>query len=234
MANSSIYNTIFKINNKKGGSNPDFYKLLDEKKYFLGKVFSNLIFQLLVTFIIAFNVKTHDLLENKIYFWGLIIATFVIIIILSMMQLPPFIKFILFTIFSIIWGLLLSKIKETKSPEIIKTALVSTLSIFISMFVAGLLITSFGIQLGYKFGMFLLGLLILVIIVRIVTLFMGNYSTYNKGIAIFTILLFSVFIIYDTNMILRRDYFGDFITASIDYYLDILNIFVNMIAGQSS
>jgi len=26
---------------------------------------------------------------------------------------------------------------------------------------------------------------------------------------------------------MQRDYMGDFITASLDYYLDIINIFVN-------
>ena len=39
----------------------------------------------------------------------------------------------------------------------------------------------------------------------------------------------SLFIIYDTNIILQRNYEGDFITASIDYYLDILNIFISLI-----
>jgi len=60
-------------------------------------------------------------------------------------------------------------------------------------------------------------------------MFMGNYSTFVKGILVFGLALFSVFIVYDTNQILQKDYYGDFITASMDYYLDIINIFVKLV-----
>jgi FtsH-binding integral membrane protein len=233
MVHSSTYNLLF--NRKSGGLNKkvDFFKLLNEKKAFLAKTFGNLIFQLLVTFIIAFRVKSPDLLENNLYFWGLIITTFIIIFLLAMVSMPPIMKFILFTIFSISWGLLLSKIKEQASPEIIKSALLGVISIFIAMFTVGLLITSMGITMSPKLGFILLVALLLLIIVSIVSMFMKSYDTYHKAISVFALLLFSIFIIYDTNTILQRNYLGDFITASIDYYLDILNIFINLINVQS-
>jgi len=233
MVNSSTYNLLF--NRKIGGLNKkvDFFKLLNEKKSFLAKTFGNLIFQLLVTFIIAFRVKSPDLLENNLYFWGLIITTFIIIFLLAMVSMPPIMKFILFTIFSISWGLLLSKIKEQTSPEIIKSALLGVISIFIAMLTVGLLITSMGITMSPRFGFILLVALLLLIIVSIVSMFMKSYDTYHKAISVFALLLFSIFIIYDTNTILQRNYLGDFITASIDYYLDILNIFINLINIQS-
>ena len=233
MVHSSTYNLLF--NQKSGGLNKkvDFFKLLNEKKSFLAKTFGNLIFQLLVTFIIAFNIKSPDLLENNLYFWGLIITTFIIIFLLAMVSMPPIMKFILFTIFSICWGLLLSKIKEQTSPEIIKSALLGVISIFIAMFTVGLLITSMGITMSPRFGFILLVALILLIIVSIVSMFMKSYDTYHKAISVFALVLFSIFIIYDTNTILQRNYLGDFITASIDYYLDILNIFINLINIQS-
>ena len=233
MVNSSTYNLLF--NRKIGGLNKriDFFKLLNEKKAFLTKTFGNLIFQLLVTFIIAFRVKSPDLLENNLYFWGLIITTFIIIFLLAMVSMPPIMKFILFTIFSISWGLLLSKIKEQTSPEIIKSALLGVISIFIAMLTVGLLITSMGITMSPKLGFILLVALLLLIIVSIVSMFMKSYDTYHKAISVFALVLFSIFIIYDTNTILQRNYLGDFITASIDYYLDILNIFINLINIQS-
>ncbi len=233
MVHSSTYNLLF--NRKSGGLNKrvDFFKLLNEKKAFLAKTFGNLIFQLLITFIIAFRVKSPDLLENNLYFWGLIITTFIIIFLLAMVSMPPIMKFILFTIFSISWGLLLSKIKEQPSPEIIKSALLGVISIFIAMFIVGLLITSMGITMSPKLGFILLVALLLLIIVSIVSMFMKSYDTYHKAISVFALVLFSIFIIYDTNTILQRNYLGDFITASIDYYLDILNIFINLINVQS-
>ena len=45
---------------------------------------------------------------------------------------------------------------------------------------------------------------------------------------IISLFLFALYILYDTNHILQRNYYGDFITASLDYYLDIINIFVNL------
>jgi FtsH-binding integral membrane protein len=46
--------------------------------------------------------------------------------------------------------------------------------------------------------------------------------------------IFSLFIIWDTNQILSRDYKGDFITASMDYYLDILNLFTNFLGTSDN
>jgi FtsH-binding integral membrane protein len=63
----------------------------------------------------------------------------------------------------------------------------------------------------------------------LVTLFTGAISGFYKLLSIVSILLFSMFIIYDTNVILQRNYVGDFITASLDYYLDIINIFINLL-----
>jgi FtsH-binding integral membrane protein len=49
-----------------------------------------------------------------------------------------------------------------------------------------------------------------------------------KFFSMVAILLFSMYIIYNTNQIMQRDYNGDFIRASLDYYLDILNLFLNL------
>ena len=61
---------------------------------------------------------------------------------------------------------------------------------------------------------------------------MKKYNTFHKSIAVVIITIMSLYIIYDTHDILHRHYKGDFITASIDYYLDILNIFVGLINFQ--
>ena len=63
---------------------------------------------------------------------------------------------------------------------------------------------------------------------------MNKQDTYHKIIATISIILFSFYIIYDTQTILQRDYYGDFITASMDYYLDVMNIFINLIDLQQN
>jgi FtsH-binding integral membrane protein len=44
--------------------------------------------------------------------------------------------------------------------------------------------------------------------------------------------LFSLYVVYDTNVILQRNYNGGFIMASMDYYLDILNLFSNILGSN--
>ena len=51
----------------------------------------------------------------------------------------------------------------------------------------------------------------------------------QKGLSGAAIILFSMFIVYDTQKILSRNYAGDFISASMDYYLDIINLFSSLL-----
>jgi len=210
----------------------EIINLFNEKKFFLIQIFTNLIFQILVTFVIAYNINT-DIIDNNITFILLILILFVIIFLLSVIPMPPFLKFILFTLFSGITGILFSKVKNYSARNIIKTSLLGALGIFISMFLFGVLLIFFGIHLGYKFGLVLLYLLLVFIICIIVLHFMNKFSTYHKILAIIGLIIFSIYIIYDTNQILQRKNDNDFISASLDYYLDIINIFNNLVSYQS-
>jgi FtsH-binding integral membrane protein len=89
----------------------------------------------------------------------------------------------------------------------------------------------FGIALGNIFGLGLFVCLLLLIILQIVALFTKGYSMMHKVISVFSLCLFSLYIVYDTNTILQKNYNGDFISASLAYYLDIINIFIDLING---
>ena len=231
MAHSALYHTLFS-KNKIGGQKrdlSDIIKLFNEKKEFLLKIFLNLIFQLIVTYIVATKAQGYDISKVHMNFWLFLIPAFILIFLMMIVQ-NPFIKFILFTIFSILFGLMLSHRFMVTNPEVIKTALIGTLSIFITMFFFTLFLLMIGIEVGSGFGLFLLIGLIVMIIVLIVSHFMKNYSNNYKIFSGILLFLFSLYIIYDTTNILIRDFYkGDFITASLDYYLDIINIFVNLL-----
>jgi FtsH-binding integral membrane protein len=119
-------------------------------------------------------------------------------------------------------------------PAMIQAAIMGTIGIFGAMMAFGAFLIMSGIKLGYQFGLALLYALLLLIIVRIVFMFIPSSSGTKRYLTIFSLLLFSVYIIYDTNSILQRNYFGDFITASLDYYLDIINVFVNLLSYNNS
>jgi len=243
MVNSALYNRLttkggrpmrhtgphafnLMVGGQKAGSS-SFLNLLNEKKEFLIKVFANLIAQLGITYYFMMNYKADP--KNSGLYWGLVIVQFIIIIILAAVPMPSWLKFILFSLFSAIVGFTLSILRQVSNPKLIQTAVLGTMSIFGVMFLFGATLIMFGIKLGLQFAAFLFYALLLLIIVQLVTIFSGATTAFMKGITIFSLILFSIYIIYDTNNILQREYSGDFITASLDYYLDILNVFIDLV-----
>jgi FtsH-binding integral membrane protein len=230
MANSSIYNALYgggKIM-KNGGSKKilELTKLIYSKKEFLLLVFANLIVQLGITYYVM--LKTDG---TKINILALFIAQIFIIYILIIVPIPSFLKFILFSFFSYIFGLVLSSLKKKYNEKMIQIALQGTISIFALMFTLGVTLLISGINLGYKFGLFLFWALLVLIILRLVFVLGAGLTAFNKFLSFFGLILFAVYIVFDTNKILQRNYFGDFITASLDYYLDILNLFENTLGS---
>lgn len=235
MANSSIYNRLFNSNTAgmKGGSRnfngPKLWNLILKKKEFLILVFANLIAQLGITYYVMNKADNPD-----IGFWPLFAMQIMIIFILALIPMPPIFKFLIFGLFSWTFGLTMSHLKTKYDPELINVAILGALTIFAVMLAAGVALVGFGIYLGYQFGAFLLLSLLVLIIAKIVNMVGPQLSSVKKVLAYIGLALFSLFVIYDTNEILSREYYGDFITASMDYYLDILNLFSNLLSINDS
>jgi protein lifeguard len=229
---------------KKGGSVANLLNSINEKKGFLAMVFSNLIVQLGITYFVmehygqpsstssSNNKNKKAQPPNKYVLIGVFLLQFAIIIALSLVSMPSWLKFILFSIFSALWGYALGNLQL--DPKLVHMAIFGAMSIFGAMMVLGALLLTIGIQLGYQFVFILFMALLALIIFEVVLMFTGGYSLFIKAISMFSLGLFSLYVIYDTNRLLQRDYYGDFITASLDYYLDILNIFMDLInLGQN-
>jgi FtsH-binding integral membrane protein len=231
MVNSSLYNLVYK--GQRGGAKikfnfSNFNTLLNSKKEFLIMIFANLITQLGITYYVMTNTKVTEEDNHNLKHWLLIIATFIIIWILALVPMPSWLKFILFSAFSYIWGILLASFKlKINDDGLINMAMLGSIGFFAVLFLFGAFLLATGIKLGEKTGLFLLVSLLILIIAQVFTLFHRS-SILVKSFAAIGIVIFSGYIIYDTNVILQRDYYGDFITASLDYYLDILNIFLKL------
>lgn len=231
MANSSIYNRLFNSNaaGVKGGSRnfngPKLWNLILKKKEFLILVFANLIAQLGITYYVMNKADNPD-----IGFWPLFAMQIMIIFILALIPMHPIFKFLIFGLFSWTFGLTMSHLKMIYDSELINVAILGALTIFAVMLAAGVALVGFGIYLGYQFGALLLLSLLALIIAKIVNMVGPQLSSFKKVLAYIGLGLFSLFVIYDTNEILSREYYGDFITASMDYYLDILNLFSNLLS----
>jgi FtsH-binding integral membrane protein len=220
---SNLYNTLFDIKTLMvGGSS--FTQLIKEKRMFLFKTFLNLLVQLAITYFVM--TKTHLPIQN----WILFVCTIVIVLILSLVPMPPFIKFILFSAYSFFMGVLLSQGINGFDSSSIQYAILGAMGIFVAMIVAGIILLLIGIELGFYTFLFLFLSLLVVILLSIMQFYSSSIN--NVWLSNSIIGLFALFIVFDTQQILRRNYRGDFITASLDYYLDILNIFVRLLKSR--
>jgi len=229
MVNSSLYNLLYK--GQSGGSKikKTFSTLLNDKKQFLIMILANLITQLSITYYVMTKTKVTEEDNKSLKHIVLIIITFIIIYILAIVPIPSWLKFILFSAFSYIQGILLASFKlKIHDDNLINMAILGSIGLFIVLFLIGTFLLATGIELGLKTGFILLVSLIILIIFQIFSLFQRS-ALLTKTLSAIGIIIFSCYIVYDTNVILQRDYYGDFITASMDYYLDIINIFLKLV-----
>jgi FtsH-binding integral membrane protein len=211
---------IVKKNYKK------FFYLMEKKEEFMLLVFSNLIFQIGVTFYFMEKTSITFNIFEKFAVYALLIGLLLIIVIIP---LHSIIKFIFFTIFSILMGIVLSFLKKIVNHEFLKRTIIILASFFIVFFLIGFVILLLGIKLSFHFGIILFYILLTIIIFdHLSYLFTSSSSIYVKIVGIIGVIISSLYIIYDTNQILQKDYNGDFITASLNYYIDIF-YFINFI-----
>jgi len=197
-----------------------YINIFSNKQQFLIMVFVNLIIQTMIT---RYSMLQSPKQKNK---WYSLLAFLVALLLIVVMCLPIkiWMKFLVFCLFSLVQGYTLASIPI--HDTILQFAFYGALSIFVSMIGISSIITMLGIQIGPRVGLGLFYALLIFLLFIIFNIFTGQVA--NKLLALVGILLFSIYIVYDTNKILQRDYKGDFISASLDYYLDFLNLFVNI------
>ena len=215
-----------------GNKLANFSKLLREKKGLMLCIFLTLTFQLIVTTLTMKYDYKYQLLDKQsliVVILG-IVCLFGLLYLLILPGIPFVVKQLLFVIFSVMFGLVLSQsIHAIKDPKIIEGAAYATLINFALMFVVGMGIVYMGYDLGWMGVYLLIGLFIL-IAVGFISLFTPESPMVNKAISVVSIILFSAFILYDTNNILLKTSGNggdDCIRGGLNYYLDIINIFSN-------
>ena len=217
-----------------------FSQLLRSKKNMISCIFITLIFQFIIL-ISTIEIDQKHLILYKIYkmFKGkhFIILLIVIIIIIFFLayllvntNLSFLIKQLLFIILTIIFGLMLSIIINDSDKKLVKSAIFSTLINFFVMFVLGLIIVYYNYDLSLL-GIFLFVGLLSLITISFTSIFLKgeSYKNTQKFINISTIIIFSLYILYDTNIILLKlnnnNY--DCVKGALFYYTDILNLFIS-------
>lgn len=179
------------------------------------KIVLILIVQLLITYFVM--TKTNIQINNYLLY----LSHLTVGLIIMFIPLPFFIKLFLMFIFTFLAGVMYSKFGI---QNVIKIFL-ETFLILITMMLISLGLMYMNITLGERSGIIIFMAITSLFIFGLVTLF--DPITYNKKYyAISIIILFSFFIIYDTHYLLLRN--QSILSSSFDYYLDIVNIAVQL------
>lgn len=185
-------------------------------------VFGHLIFQIFVAYRAADatsgNAYMKDIARSNALLLG--IVGLALVLLLSLVRLPIPIKVAVFSLLAYISGMALHNVPN------LQEALLEVVGIFIGMLVAGI----FTVQMGYKLdilGQILFFSLLTILIARVINIYVRRTRVEERNSIVpsrILTILFALFVVYDTNKILQRNYSGNFVNASLDYFLDIFNL----------
>lgn len=214
-----------------------FTKLLKQKQGFLLSVYGTLIVELMITFFIVYGFRNHPALSNatKQSLLTYVVVSLALIFILSMVRMPVWLKLIVFTLFSIVTGALLHNATVFLPAATINQALIGAICIFLALSIVGIVLAALGYDLSWMVWMLLAGLVGL-LVAHLILIFLDKNKTTTKIHRIliyFGLVLFSMYIMYETNIMLGKDYSNDFVSAAIDLYLDFVNVFTRLLALDS-
>lgn len=219
-----------------------FVKLLQKKKGFLAAVYATLVLQLVVTFAIVIKLRDYPELSKRVrsvpYIVWIIVFIGLVLCLPFVMMLPPWIKLFVFTLISVLFGFMMH-VSSAKLPmSFVERAMIGTMAVFVGMSLAGLALAAIGVDIGFM-GLFLFAALVGLLVASLVMLLMqkrrdveGKLTKGYKALLYIGLVLFSVMIMYDTNMILQRNYGFDFVTAAMDFYFDSMNVFARLLTLQ--
>jgi FtsH-binding integral membrane protein len=142
-------------------------------------------------------------------------------------RLVPVINLIALFAFTTLIGLFTSPllaIIALSNPTSILQAGILTTGIF-----GGLTVYAFVSKKDFSFlnGMLTVGLIV-VLLSGLVNIFMAS-SAFSFGIAVVSLILFSGYVLYDTQQIIRRYPTNEYVAGALDLFLDAFNIFMALL-----
>jgi len=203
---------------------------LSVRMAFVRKVYSILFVQILFTTIMAAFTMYNDNFKNWVQsnIVVMYVASFSTILILigliwKRRSYPT--NFILLSTFTLAEAYTVGTFVTFYETELVLQAFLITSGLFLGL-------TLFTLQSKYDFSgllPFLFYSLLVVVIIGIVSLFFPFNGTFDLIIASATAIIFCGFIVYDTDQITKRLSPEEYIVASVDLYLDFVNLFISIL-----
>jgi modulator of FtsH protease len=212
---------------------------LMKKKYLIGCIFMTLLFQFIVTALTVKLDQTHHYLgkDNALLKTiPLVLVSIVMIVVMLSYKLPFIVNQLIFVSFSVLTGLILSQFTYyINDPDIVHSALLATIINSVALLMLGLIIVYFKYDLEWM-GSLLFSAILLLITYQTIVSSSKKSTELNKKISTVAVVLFSLYILYDTNNILlkyKNNNKVDCIRGSFYYYLDVINLFTSYLDIKS-
>uniref|UniRef100_A0A0A9ZCR4 Protein lifeguard 4 n=1 Tax=Lygus hesperus TaxID=30085 RepID=A0A0A9ZCR4_LYGHE len=193
---------------------------------FLRKVYSLLFVQLLLTTVIGFTLIAVEpaklfVQENTWMITLGFISNIVILIALHIKRKETPINFILLAIFTVVEAYTIGVIVSFYDQYVVLQAFLLTVLVL-----GGLTAYTFQTKRDFSnLGIVLFSALIILIFGGLIQLFIRS-TAFEFAISIFGAFIFALFIVYDTQNLMLRVSPEEYILATIELYLDIINLFL--------
>lgn len=208
--------------------------MVDDKFSYVVKIYIVLVIQIISTFLVIWNLRKDqtsfsEFIENFNIFIYVALVLIIVIIFSFLSNKYFYTKLLLFSLFAFIKACIIYIGSKDLDQDTLETAFISTILTFGAMtFIAYILY-----RLGYNIhwiGLYLFVALIGLIIAHIVMLFKKPDNQTKRGLVYIGIVLFSLFVMYDTNNVLiyrMNTYNDDYLTPAMEFYIDFFALFRN-------
>jgi|TARA_Y100000389_G_scaffold30433_1_gene25803 FtsH-binding integral membrane protein len=189
----------------------------------------HLLFQLSITGATATVLKER---KKQLSLSNLIIILFLFIGLMFGMEyteIPVILRFIMFCVFSVTNGFLVSNYLQNTTADNIKKTVIYTTSIFIAMMFIGMLLLRLKTNIQ-PLMLFIMIYTIAMLFLGIYTFFLKESNPIQKYKRFGFIGLFSLYVIVDTYFNMQRNFDHDIVRSTLAYYTDIFGLFNNVSA----
>ncbi|KAH6758024.1 Bax inhibitor-1 family protein [Perilla frutescens var. hirtella] len=214
---------------------PSMQENPDLRWAFIRKVYSILTIQLLVTVAVAAVVVANPPIAIFFISWigltvyvAIIITLVIVLILLVFYENRHPLNFFLLGILTLCYGLVIGLATSFVSGLVILEAGIATAVVVVSLTAY----TFWASKRGQDFEFLRPFLMCAILTLTMFTIFLIFFPMRRVSEMIYSglaVLIFSAYVIYDTNQLIKQHSYDQYIWASIQLYLDILNIFVRLL-----
>ena len=169
------------------------------------------------------NVDTKKLDENNTKFIVFSFILFGLILLLCFFNISSYIKFFVFLLFFYILGIILILCKYLFGYNFSETLIKGMIAVIFSFFILFALLFFIKIK-NIQTILFILYTLLVIVFALISNMFTEETTLVYRFVTFLILIITTLYITYDTHNILQRNYHNDFVTASLDYFLDMLKL----------